>query len=79
MSDTALTAFLGSCLDLLQTSLEVNAVYSSHVVEHAYNPRLRSWDRMPEGQPELCSETIGTHAHRTLPHTLSQSERLFRY
>lgn len=28
MSDTAMTSFLGSCLDLLQTLLEVKGVFS---------------------------------------------------
>lgn len=62
MSDTALTSFLGSCLDLLQTSLEVTEVYGSHVVKQACG----------EGQPGLCSETTHTCAHTELfPHPLS--------
>lgn len=70
MSDTALTSFLGSCLDLLQTSLEVKEVYASHVVKQACN----------EGQPGLCSETTHTPVHtQNSSHTLSQSECLFRY
>lgn len=43
MSDTAVTSFLGSCLDLLQTSLEVKGVCT---VGHAWNP---PWEAGKEG------------------------------
>lgn len=37
MSDTAMTSFLGSCLDLLQTLMEVKEVYFHSKLSEIFN------------------------------------------
>jgi hypothetical protein len=61
MSDTALTSFLGSCLELLQTSLEVN---TSHVVTRClYSPPGHRGQKDWRPARAVQWDTSPTHTH----------------